>query len=451
MASSIAAAVARLKDDVQRFLSAGFVAMLAMELGLDWRQTTLALPNLVALFARQILGGNLSMPELVRLAGLRCTPEAYCTARGRLPLELLQVLLRRVCALGHQAVRNTGEMLWKGHRLWHLDGSSFSMPDNRELQEHFGQPGTQRKACGFPVAHILCLFDAASGLIHDCILSPLRTHDLAHAAELHRQLRRGDILIADRAFESFMHLALLLGQGLHLLAPVHQKRKVDFRRKERRSGKKGQKGRRLQRQRVRKLGKCDQVFRWSKPLHKPRWASQAQFDALPATIEVREIKRKVRLATGLWQTITLVTTLLDPELYPAEELVEVLKGRWAVEVNLRHLKTTMKMDILRSQTVEGIQKELYMFLIVYNLVRLVMLEAAARQDVAVDRISFADALYWVRHGDLSQPLPKFLVVAARPERIEPRAIKRRPKPYARLNQPRVAMRQRLRRRKRRLF
>jgi len=451
MVRIVAAAVARLKDDVQRFLSVEFLTTLAVELGLDWRQTTLALPNLVALFARQILGGNLSMPELVRLAGSTFTPEAYCTARGRLPLELLQELLRRVCALGNQAVRNTGEMLWKGHRLWHMDGSSFSMADNRALQEHFGQPGQQRKACGFPVAHILCLFDAASGLIHDCILSPLRTHDLAHAAELHRQMRRGDILIADRAFESFMHLALLLGQGLHLLAPVHQKRKVDFRRKERRSGKKGQKGRRLERQRVRKLGKCDQVFRWYKPLHKPRWASQAQFDALPATIEVREIKRKVRLATGLWQTITLVTTLLDPDIYPAEELVAVLKGRWAVEVNLRHLKTTMKMDILRSQTVAGIEKELYMFLIVYNLVRLVMLEAAARQDVAVDRISFADALYWVRHGDLSRPMPKFLVVPERPERIEPRAIKRRPKQYARLNQPRMEMRKRLRRRKRRLF
>ena len=307
--------MARLKDDVQRFLSVEFLTLLALELGLCWRQTTLALPNLVALFARQILSGNLSMPELVRLTDSRFTAEAFCTARRRLPLELLQELLRRVCALGDQTVRNTAAMLWKGHRL----------------------------------------------------------------------------------------------------------------------------------------GKCDQVFRWFKPQHKPRWADQALFDALPAFIEVREIKRQVRLPTGLKQMITLVTTLLDPAIYPAAELVEVLKGRWAVEVNLRHLKTTMKMEILRSQTVAGIEKELYMFLIVYNLVRLVMLEAAARQAVPVARISFADALYWVRHGDLSRPLPKLRLVPERPERIEPRAVKRRPKPYAWLNRPRVEMRKRLRQRKRRLF
>ena len=448
MADSVAEAVARRMDVVQRFLSVEFLAMVACELGLCWRETKLALPNLVALFARQILGGNLSMPELVRLAGSKFTPEAYCTARGRLPLELLQELLKRVCTLGDHAVRDVADMLWKGHRLWHMDGSSFSMPDTSELQERFGQSGRQRKACGFPVAHILCLFDAASGLIQDCILSPLRTHDMAHAAELHPQMHRGDVLIADRAFESFVHLALLLGHGLHLISPVHQGRKVDFLRKERRSGKNG---RRLERQRVRKLGKCDQVFRWLKPLQKPRWASRVLFDALPQVIEVREIKRKVRLPTGLKQTITLVTTLLDPKLYPADELVAVLKARWAVEVNLRHLKTTMNMEVLRGEKAEGIEKELWMFLIVYNLVRLVMLEAAARQAVPVARISFADALYWVRHGDLSLPLPPLQLAADRPNRVEPRALKRRPKEYARLNRPREELRKHLRRRKKRVF
>ena len=120
MAAIVAKAVARLKDDVQRFLSVEFLTLLALELGLCWRQTTLALPNLVALFARQILSGNLSMPELVRLTDSRFTAEAFCTARRRLPLELLQELLRRVCALGDQTVRNTAAMLWKGHRLWQV-------------------------------------------------------------------------------------------------------------------------------------------------------------------------------------------------------------------------------------------------------------------------------------------------------------------------------------------
>ena len=266
---------------------------------------------------------------------------------------------------------------------------------------------------------------------------------MAQASQLHAWMRPGDILIADRAFESYAHFALLREQGLPLLVPVHQKRKGHFRRKQRRRGKCGC---RLERQRVRKLGPCDQIVRWLKPRNKPRWMSQAQYEALPPTIEVREIKREVRLATGLKQTITLVTTLLDPARYPAEELLTMLKGRWTVEVKLRHLKTTMGMDILRRQSVAGIEKELWMFLMVYNLVRLIMLEAAARQAVPVDRISFADALYWVRHGDLRCAMPALLVVPARPGRLEPRALKRRPKQYDWRSRPRAVFRNSLRRR-----
>ena len=330
MAAIITRAVARLKHDVQQFLGLPFLAQLATELGLVWRQTPLAVPQLLALFARQILGGNLSMPELVRLAGSQFTPEAYCTARTRLPLELLRELLRRICVLGRRQLAAWPELLWKGrHRLWHIDGSSFSMPDTPELQERFGQPGQQRQACGFPVAHILCLFDAASGLIEDCIVSPLRTHDMTHAAKLHGHLRPGDILIGDRAFESFAHLASLLGQGLHAIFPVHQKRKLDFVAKQRRGGKKL---RRIERERVRRCGRCDQIVRWLKPQQRPRSMSQEEYDALPQTIDVREIKRTVRLATGQKQTIVLVTTLLDEKLYPAEELVKVLEQRWGVEI-----------------------------------------------------------------------------------------------------------------------
>jgi hypothetical protein len=440
MAGIIAGAVSRLKADVLRFLSVALVTRVAFELGLVWRNTPLAVPHLVGLFARQILGGNLSMPELARLAGSSFTPEAYCTARGRLPLELLKELLGRVCMIGRRQVQGCAWLLWKGHRLWHMDGTSFSMPDTPELQERFGQSGQQKKGCGFPTAHLLCLFDGVTGLIHDCILSPLRTHDMTHAAELHPSLRRGDLLIVDRAFESFVHLALLLGQGLHLLVPVHQKRRVDFRRKERRGGKNG---RRIERRRVRRCGPCDQVVRWLKPAQRPRWMSQERYEALPQTIDVREIKRTVTLATGRKQTIVLVTTLLDEKLYPAEELVELLKGRWQVEVNLRHLKTTMTMDILRSQTAAGIERELWMFLIVYNLVRLIMLEASERQNVAVGRISFADALYWVRHGDLSLEMPALQMVPHRPDRVEPRVLKRRTMEYPLMKKPREVLRKAL--------
>ena len=135
MAAIITRALARLKHDVQQFLGVPFIAQLATELGLAWRNTPLAVPNLVALLVRQILSGNLSMPELARLAGSQFTPEAYCIARTRLPLELLRELLRRIGVLGRRQLAAAPELLWKGrHRLWHIDGSSFSMSDTPELR-----------------------------------------------------------------------------------------------------------------------------------------------------------------------------------------------------------------------------------------------------------------------------------------------------------------------------
>ena len=427
MATSIAAATLRLKEQVRHFLSAEFVGGVARDCGVRVGRTPLAVPALVAHFARQILAGNVSMPELAHMAGSTFTPEAYCIARQRLPLALLQSLLAHL-----QPPAAEASLAWRGHRLWHLDGSSFSMPDTPELQKQFGQPAAQKPGCGFPVAHILCLFDARTGLVRQCLVNPQRTHDMAPVAGIHPALAKGDVLVADRAFESFAHLALLTSRGIHAVMGMHQKRKADFVRKERRTGKRRQ---RVERQRIRRCGARDQVVRWTKPKQRPGWMSKEAYAALPQTLEVREIKREVRLASG-WRTIVLVTTLLDEKAYPALEIMALLKERWQIEVNLRHLKSTMHMDILRSQSVEGVKKELLMFLIVYNLVRLIMREAAERQQVACTRISFADALYWMRHGNLAAPLPRLALLPQRPGRVEPRALKRRPTVYTYLTKPR---------------
>lgn len=444
MARSIAPIGSSLKDKALAFLSPAFIAAVAIELGLRWRDTPLALPNLVAWFARQILGGNLSMPELTRLAGSRFTPEAFCIARGKLPLTLLRQLLLRIGELA-----GMGDGRWKGHRLWHMDGTGISMPDTPALQQRFGQPGRQRHGCGFPVAHVLCLFDVASGMLRDCIISPLRTHDMADAGKLHSYLAPGDILVADRAFECFAHLAMLMMAGVHAILPVHQRRLIDFRCKRRRRSRgkprriSRRSGRQLplyDREVIRKCAGRDQIVRWRKPTAPPRWMSPEQYAALPKTIVVRELRREVRMDDGRRLEITLITTLLDEQRYPAEELLMVLKARWSVELNLRHLKTTMKMDVLRSKTAAGVEREIWMYAIVYNAVRLVMLEAAAKQQVSVDRLSFADALYWVRHGDLSQPLPPLQLIPLRPGRIEPRLKKRRNNHFGLLTKPRQQMR-----------
>ncbi|HWH70589.1 MAG TPA: IS4 family transposase [Candidatus Sulfotelmatobacter sp.] len=451
MASSIAQLPLSLKQKAAAFLNPVFIATVARPLGFTWRNTPLALPHLVAFFARQILGGNLSMPELARRAGSAFTPEAFCIARGKLPITLLRHLLQRI---GEAA--GAAEGRWKGHRLWHMDGTGISMPDTPALQKRFGQSGQQKPGCGFPTSHVLCLFDVASGLLQDCIPSPLRTHDMADAGRLHPYLAPGDILIADRAFESFVHLAMLIRAGIHAILPAHQKRRIDFRRKRRRRSrgkpptrrcKSGRKPPLYDREVIRKCDSRDQIVRWRRPVDKPDWISQEEFDSLPETITVRELRRCVVMDDGCRLEITLITTLLEEKRYLAEELLAVLKARWGVEVNLRHLKTTMKMNILRSKTVAGIEREIWMYAIVYNAVRLVMLEAAAKQQTAVERLSFADALYWVRHGDLALPVPKLSLVLHRPGRVEPRLLKRRRDQYGRLTKPRQQMRKASRRRR----
>jgi len=425
-----------LRQQVLDLLDPPYLAQVGQELGLEWRQTPLALPNLVALFARQVAQGNCSIPELLRDAQLSVTPEAYCTARMHLPPEVLQELLQRLGARASGVLANQPALCWKGHRLWHIDGSNFSMPDTPALQARFGQPSGCAEGCGFPVAHLLCLFEVSSGMIAQAIVSPLYTHDMVHAVAIEAELQAGDLLIGDRAFENYAHLALLRGRGIDLLTPIHQKRKVDLRRRHRRPGQ----GHSRDAVVVGCCGEQDRLVRLSKPEIRPEWMSPKEFAALPEHIVVRVLRRRVKLPGGKRQLLTIVTTLLDPLLYPAAELIRLLQGRWAVETNLKHLKTTMKMEILRCTTVEGVEKELAMFLVLYNAVRVVILEAASRQQVRVDRISFADALYWVRHGDLSQPLPKLQIVPYRPDRVEPRAVKRRPKEYDRLSKPRDQLR-----------
>lgn len=186
-----------------------------------------------------------------------------------------------------------------------------------------------------------------------------------------------------------------------------------------------------------------------KPRQPPEWMTREEYDALPDSITVRELRRTVR-RPGLGKiTITLVTTLLDPELYPANDLLDLRLRRWDVETNIRHLKTTMSLDVLRCKTEQGVRKELTVFSLVYNLVRAVMLEAAHRQEAPVSRISFADAYKWMRHARPGDSLPPLIVNPNRPNRIEPRCRKRRPKQFDLMNKPREELRKLLKNKRKR--
>lgn len=273
----------------------------------------------------------------------------------------------------------------------------------------------------------------------------MRTGDVAQAAEYLAHLGTGDVLIGDDAFGGYAHVALVLQRGLHAVVPSHHLRIVDFTPGRPHSpvgGRRVAAG--LPRSRwVESLGRDDQLVEWLKPKECPAWMRPSEYDALPASILVREIRRTVGRVT-----VTVVTTLLDPLRYPADEVVALRLRRWDVETNIRHLKQTMGLGVLRCKSEQGVRKELAVFCLVYNLVRVVMLEAARRQDVPASRVSFADALQWVRHARPGAPMPALVVNPARPGRVEPRCRKRRPKEYPLMKQPRGALRKLLKKQRR---
>jgi hypothetical protein len=399
----------------------------------------------VHIFLLQILHGNTACSAMPRLAGLAFTAGAYCAARMRLPLALFEELLQHVCDALYPEMQNTGR--WRGHRTWHLDGSSYSMPDTAELQAHFGQPSNQGKGCGFPVAHILTLFHAGTGLLLKVLPSPLRTHDMRHAATMHPELEEGDILLADRGFASFVHLTLLFLRNMYGVFRCHQQQIVNFRVNRKHTNKRKPKKGRPRSRYVRRLARYDHVVEYVKPTTKPEWIDAATYANLPETLLVRELRFWTPHKGHRTKVITLVTTLLDPVAYPKAALAELYLSRWQIEVNLDHMKTTMGMAVLHCKTVQGVLKELYMFALAYNLIRLVMLAASGRQWVPLDRISFIDALRWLRDAKADTQLTQLLVNPLRPNRLEPRVIKRRMKEYPLMRKPRNVLRKSLQRKR----
>jgi Transposase DDE domain len=438
---SIAQALGRIKGRVTEAVSEELIDQLCREVGHRWRHRDLGPVVTTHLFLRQVLEGNVAVGELRRQTGLAFTDSAYCQARARLPQALLDRLQRAVTGSLASSTEVGLDELWRGHRVYLLDGSSFSMPDTPALQAHFGQPAGQAEGCGFPVAHLLVRFDAATGYLLQTQALPLRSHDLAGVAALHAGLCPGDVLVGDRAFGSYAHLALCLGRGLHGVFRAHQKQIIDFR-PHRPAARPGETGKPHSRW-LKRLGKHDQLVEYVKPKKRPEWMTAAEYARLPASIVVRELRYTIREPGRRTRVVTLVTTLLDPERYPAQELARLYGLRWQVETDLKHLKQTLGMDVLRCTTVAGVLKELTLFVLIYNLVRRVMCEAARRQDVEPGRISFIDAWRWLRHARPGDALPELIVNPDRPGRVEPRVRKRRPKQFPVMKRPRAALRKAL--------
>jgi hypothetical protein len=439
----ILAALRALRQDLATHLDEAAVHEACRRAGHTWRDCLLTPVAILRWFVVQVLHGNTALNHVSLLAGRSFTDAALCQARARLPLSVYQAVLRGLNGALIPETRTQGT--WRAHRTFLVDGSSFSMPDTPELRARFGTSGRAKPGCSSPVARILALFHAGTGLLLEAIAAPLRSHEMAGAGSVHAHLGPGDVLVGDRGFCSFLHLATLAARGAHAVFRVHARQIVDFtphRGHVGRDAKQGAKG--LPRSRwLRRLGERDQVVEWSKPSKRPAWLAEDEFAALPATLALRELRYDVGRPGYRTRSVTLVTTLLDAEAYPPEALADLYGMRWRVELYLRHLKTTMKMDVLKCKTVDGVLKELAVYALVYNLVRVVMREAAKRQGREVERMSFVDALRWLAGAGPDEGLPKLVVNPDRPGRVEPRVVKRRPKKYMWMTRTRDEWRKRL--------
>lgn len=412
---SFSSAALQIKGNLTQAVPASLIRQATAALHITGRHRKLTPEVTTHLALHRALHGGTAISHLRHFTRTPFTPSAFCKAMQRLPeafFGLLQLLVTGRLRDDRHADR------WRGHRLFLLDGSSVSMPDTPELQATFGQPAGQAPGCGFPVAHLLALFEAKTGYLRRTILAPLNTHDLAQAAITHSEMQPGDVLVGDRALGSFAHLALLRQRGLHGVFRQHQRRPQGLAR--------------------------DREVLYFKPRERPVWMTAEAYAELPEAIVVREVRVKVRTPGRRVKHLVLATTLLDRHRYPARELAKVYETRWRIEVNLRSLKVTLGMDILRSKTADGVRKEVLLFGLVYNLVRRVMRAAADRQKVTLERISFVDALRWLARAKPGEPVPDLIVHPERPGRWDPRVKKRRPKQYDLLNKPRRELKEELR-------
>ncbi|HEY8666244.1 MAG TPA: IS4 family transposase [Tepidisphaeraceae bacterium] len=446
--ASVSRTLSRIKEDLQPFMPEESILAACQRAGHRWRQRKLGPVQTLHLFILQLLNLNTAMTHLRHLGKTAVAASAYCKARMRLPLKVLEALLEQ----SSTAMRNScseAQALWCGLRAYLVDGSSTIAPDTPDSQKVFGQPKGCKKGCGFPVPKLLGLFDAFSGLMIKVLTFPLYTHEQSKVWMLHPSLGVGDLLVGDRGFCSFAHLAMLCSRGVHGLFRIHQKTIVSFRphRKHRSRYVKGKKvrGNPMPRSRfIKRLGKHDQVVEWLKSaITRPKWMTDEQYELLPDSLQVRELRFVIPRKGQRTRVVTIATTLLDPLLYPKEKIAELYDVRWRVETHFAQLKTTLRMRKVKSKTSQGVHKELTVYALVYNLIHLVMVRAAAAQGVTPHRISFIDTLRWLLCADPGEELPDLIINPHRPDRHEPRVLKDQQDTYTKMTRPREQLRKEL--------
>lgn len=362
---------------------------------------------------------------------------AYCKARAKLPLVVLQRLTLAVADGCEQKVPTN--WLWRGRHVHLVDGTTVSMPDTAENQIAYPQPTAQEAGLGFPLARMVVLMSLATAMVKGMAMGPYagkETGETALLRELFDWLQPGDILLADRYYCSYFMIALLLECGIDFVARLHHKRSADFCLGQR-------------------LGQGDHLVTWTRPA-KPEWMDQETYERMPPSIQLREVYVQVDQPGFRVESLVVVTTLTDAQEYTQDDIAELYHQRWLVELDIRAIKITLGMDVLRCRTPEMVRREIWTCLLAYNLIRQTLLQAALASGRSPRQLSFTAALQkiaasWATLAVCDEAMAVLLIevhlrhlagnlVGDRPGRVEPRAIKRRPKPHKLLNQPRARAR-----------
>jgi hypothetical protein len=412
------------------------------EIGHAFRACSYTPMVVVWMFITQVLARDHSCQQAVTrlnawrvacgLAKVSSETTSYCKARGRLPEELFERLLAWTARKCEEITSEA--WLFQGRIVEMVDGWTVTMADTLENQQEYPQPSNQKPGCGFPIARMIGIFSLATGAINHMAIGPHKGKETGETSLLRTILDRilpGRILLADRLYASFWLLAAGEMRDVDLVARVHHSRKVDFRR-------------------GLKQGYLDQLVAYDKPA-RPEWMSKEEYASYPDHILVRHLKYKVEQQGFRTRVVTLATTLLDAEVYAAEELASLYYRRWGVELHIRSLKSQMQMDHLRCKSPQMVRKEIHCHMIGYNLVRAAMLASALRFNLCPSQLSFAGAMQAVEEFAASLRLGSSrreeqwdnlleviseIEVGNRPGRQEKRELKRRPKAYRLMSCPR---------------
>jgi hypothetical protein len=398
-------------------------------------------------FLSQVLGADRScraaaLRVLVLVVVLQrgpCSADTgmYCRARAKLPVVLLRRLTYQVADQMEQAV--PAPWLWQGRHVHLIDGTTVSAPDTPENQAAYPQPPTQQPGLGFPMIRLVVLLSLATALVSGLALGRYEGKETGETALFRTLLERlppGSVVLADRHYCSYFMVALLRQRGVDLVFRLHQARVVDFRR-------------------GRRLGPDDHIVVWRRPV-RPPWMDEETYATMPKTLRVREARTQVTIPGFRVQELVVVTTLLDHRQYRRAAITDLYHERWHVELDIRGIKATLQMETLRCLTPFMVEKEIWATFLGYNLVRKVSCQAALLAKKHPRQLSFTATLQAVRGGwenrthagPLGRQALGVALLAAlakeevgdRPERCEPRAVKRRPKNQALLMVPRAQAR-----------